>query len=55
LIFKIWRQFILKILQGVFYRQWQTNTWTYTPNQDEVRKYERREGARTLASLLEEV
>lgn len=35
-----------------FYKQWKADNWTFTPNFDEVKKYERREGARTLAELL---
>ena len=40
-----------KIIED-FYRQWLAKKWTFTPNPDAVKKYERREGAKTLAGLL---
>jgi hypothetical protein len=35
------------------YKQWETNTWNYTPIEEEVKKYERKESARMLAELLD--
>ena len=35
------------------YKQWETNNWIYSPIEEEVKKYERKESARMLAGLLD--
>lgn len=38
-----------------YYNQWNNENWSYKPNIDEVKKYERKESARKLAELLDKI